>query len=610
MGNNYIIEDIYQGGASTFKPYPTKDTFKTGRFGETTDPRTANVLKEVSDKLSSGIKHIEVEMVSPEIFDSVPKQQLEEIKRLSKLTGIDVSVHGPVINVSGVDSRSGYSDAEREIAERKVTNALMRSHEINPDGNIPVNFHSGEGIPGSEWLSPSSKEWKKGEAEAKKLIVVNRENGRMVPLEKEMEYYPGGEVVPGEKTPEMRLDSLNNTEWTNSLFQVEVNRENAERIMKDIHPIFIAQYAQLTAEIEEAARAGKKPDLSRFSQEEFEQFNKVRSAHEFVKQAKLNADSLFSRAYEYAKKDGNTNSLKALERFSKIYGEQVGIDGRKITNPEKYFNPKIHADVLQTLISTLESTAPKSYVKIEDFAMEKSSETFGNAAFEAYKKFKDKAPTLVIENPPAGFALSRGEDIKNIVEGSRKQFIKKAVESGKFNEKEAEDAAKKLIGATWDVGHINMMKKYGWTDKDIIKETEKIAPYIKHVHLSDNFGYEHTELPMGMGNVPLKEMMEKLGKKGEEAAKIIEASGWWQHFRSSPFIYTAQGVGSPIYNTGVAPYWNQALGMHQDYFGGMGLMLPQTHYETFGAGFSQLPGELGGQKQGGQGSRLSGRGME
>ena len=596
--NNYIIEDIYQGGASTFKPYPTKDTFRVGKFGETTDPRNANVLKEVSDKLSSGTKHIEVEMVSPEVFDSIPKQQLEEVKRLAKLTGIDVSVHGPVINTSGLDPRSGYSEAEREIAERKVTNALMRSHEINPDGNIPVNFHSGEGIPGSEWLP--SKERKDGR-EARKLIVVNRESGRLVPLEEEKEFYPGGEVFEKTRTPEKRLESLNSTDWKNSLFQIEVNRENAERIVRDVHPVISARFA--------AWQSGKL-NPEEVSEEERAQMHKVASAFEFIQQAKQSADALFSRAYEYAKKDNDKDKIKALNEMSVNYGKLVGIEKGDVVDKVKYLDPKLHAQAIFGLTQGLEQVTPKSYVKVEDFALEKSSQTYGNAAFEAFKKFKDNAPTLVIENPPAGFVLSRGEDIKNIVVESRKQFVKKAVESGKFSEGEAEKAASKLIGATWDVGHINMMRKYGYSEKDIIKETERVAPYVKHVHLSDNFGFEHTELPMGMGNVPLKQMMEKLGKKGEDATKIIEAGQWWQHFRTSPFAYTLKGMGSPIYNTGVAPYWNQAVGMQQDYFGGMGLMLPQINYETFGAGFSQLPGELGGQKQSAQGSRMSGRGME
>ena len=60
----------------------------------------------------------------------------------------------------------------------------------------------------------------------------------------------------------------------------------------------------------------------------------------------------------------------------------------------------------------------------------------------------------------------------------------------------------------------------------------------------------------------------------------------------------------------MSPYWNQNPAFQQSYLGGYGMMLPQTHYETFGAGFSRLPSELGGQKAGAEGSRMSGRGME
>ena len=56
----------------------------------------------------------------------------------------------------------------------------------------------------------------------------------------------------------------------------------------------------------------------------------------------------------------------------------------------------------------------------------------------------------------------------------------------------AKNVAKQMIGATWDVGHINMMRKKGYSEKDVIKETKEIAPFVKHVHLSDNFGLDHT----------------------------------------------------------------------------------------------------------------------
>ena len=96
----------------------------------------------------------------------------------------------------------------------------------------------------------------------------------------------------------------------------------------------------------------------------------------------------------------------------------------------------------------------------------------------------------------------------------------------------------------------------------------------------------------------------------KEAKKIVEAAQWWQHFQSPPVQATLELIGSPIYADGVGPYWNQTAGLQQGYFEGMGMMLPQINYETFGAGFSQLPVELGGQRAGAQGSRMSGRGME
>jgi hypothetical protein len=71
-----------------------------------------------------------------------------------------------------------------------------------------------------------------------------------------------------------------------------------------------------------------------------------------------------------------------------------------------------------------------------------------------------------------------------------------------------------------------------------------------------------------------------------------------------------EAMGSPIYSMQMAPYWNQSLGLQQGYFSGYGGMLPQGNYETFGAGFSNLPAELGGQRGGAGGSRMSGKPME
>jgi len=599
----YTISNLYQGGYSSFKPSYASSSYdpkiSAGSIGLTTDPRTMNLLADVSQKLSSGVKYVDVTAVSPDYFDNISKQQTKEVRRLAKLTGVDVDVHGPVINPAGF-TQNGWSESERELTEKKIVNTLMRSHELNPDGNIHVNFHSSEGLPGSQPFAPSKR--KEGE-EYKTIIAVNRETGRLIPLESDVQYTPGGEKVEARTlTPEKRMESLNHTEWENSLFQVEVSRENAERIMQDVHPLIVARNIAL--------KTGQL-NPEEISRDEAAQIKKVDSAMEFIKQARLSADSLFSKAYKVAEADKDNEKIELLRKISKRYGEVTGLD--KIEdkkNVEKYLNPKVHADALFELMQNLERIPPKTYVPVEEFAIEKGAKTYGNAAFTAYKKFKDTAPTLVIENPPAGQALATGGEIKKIVEESRKQFVSNAVKEG-MSQKQAQKEAEKLIGATWDVGHANMLRKFGYSQEETIEEAAKVKSVLKHIHLSDNFGMEHTELPMGMGNVPFKEIMAKLGEKGYEAKKLIEAGQWWAQMKSPPFQETLEGIGSPVYSMKMAPHWDQAPGLYQGYSDGLtGAWLPQINYETFGTGFSRLPSDLGGARPGAQGSRMSGRGME
>ncbi len=605
-GEGYSINPIYTGGYSSLKSNYDKSTsydnkISAGTLALTTDPRTMNLVADVSTKLSSGIKNIDVTAVTPEYFDNISKQQTKEVRRLAKLTGIDVDVHGPVINPAGI-VQGGWSESERELAEKKVVSTLMRSHELNPDGNIHVNFHSSEGVTGSQFLPPSERNGEKGNY--KRLIVVNRETGRMAPLEPEVKYSPGGEEVEAKTlTPEKRLSMLNDTEWKNSLFQIEVNRENAERILHDVHPIMVERF--LAYQTKKLAPKDVLPD-------ELPQFKKIISASDFIEQAHLSADSLFSKSYEIAKMDNDAKKMDYLKKVSKEYGEAIGINGKEVEDASKYFNPVIQANAIRKLISDLENpeAVPSSYIPIEKFALDKGSETFGNAAYASYKKFKDKSPTLVIENPPAGQALATGKDIKEIVEESRKKFVANAVNEG-MSEEHAKKEAKKLIGATWDVGHANMLRKFGYSEKETIQEAAEVKDVLKHIHLSDNFGMEHTELPMGMGNVPFKEIMKKLGEKGYEAKKLIEAGQWWAQMKSAPFQETLEGIGSPIYGMKMAPYWDQAAGLYQSYSEGLqGRWIPQINYETFGSTFSGLPPELGGTRPGAAGSRMSGRPMQ
>jgi hypothetical protein len=583
---------------------------RAGDLALSTDPRNANVLADASAKFSTGVKHMELEFLSPEIFDSIPKQQLKEINRLNKLIGTSASVHGPVIDTSGI-SQQGYSEINRENSERKIVDTIMRSHEIDPNGNVLVNFHSAEGVPGSEWKKiPSAKEGSEGEA--KRLIVVDRETGRISAVEGDKKFYPGGiyggmsEVKGNERveiplevgkfhSPEKILEIQNSTSWDDSLNQLIFTKERADEILRKNE----FQIRQLMEDAREARIKGKEKEFLReLTPIQRDAYMALETAQSYLQDVNMHINNAFSKAYEY----GTEEQKQALKEISKRYSKNME-EIRK--NPVDVVG---ESQAMRELLFQLKdsSLAPEKFVPVEKFTLEKSSKTFGNAAFEGYKKFGDKAPIVAIENPPAGFGLSTGEDLKNLVVESRNQFVKKAVEEKHISESEAKKLAEKFIGATWDVGHINMLRSKGFGEEEIIKESEKIAPYLKHVHLSDNFGFEHTELPMGMGNVPLNEIMKKLGQKGFEAKKIVEAGQWWQHFKTPPIAESLEGLGASFYTSRTAPYWNQAVGLQQGYMTGYGLMLPSVHYETFGSGFSMLPQELGGDRQQGAGGRMGG----
>lgn len=634
MGD-YDIENLYQGGYSSFKSN-YGDLFtgyraSAGDLGLTTNPRNANIIKEVSDKLSGGVKKMELALVTPDIFDSIPKQQLKEVNRLSKLTGIDVSVHAPVVDSAGI-GKQGFSELDRESAENRMVHVIERATEVDPRGNMPVVVHASEGIPGTEWkVIPWKEKGIKGEA--KRIIAIDKESGQMRPIEEDIRYYPDMEMpkegvierlksgqitekdirnnrgkyfeeVPLEKgktlSPEKLLEISNSSKWDNEISQLLFNKERADEILQKN----AVQIQHLMKTLENKSRKEQEEILKKHP-EERQALNHYNNANEYIKDTELNIHSLFSRAYKY----GNKEQKEKLSKIKDKYQEVLHEEGGSLTG---------QSNALQFLIDELKGKdselapeiklAPQMLVPIEKFAVEQSSKTFGNSVFKAYKKLGDKAPFLSIENPPVGHGLPTGEDLKNLVIASREKFVESAVKDG-MNKKEAEKKAEKLIGATWDVGHINMLRRQGFDKKQIIEETKKVAPFVRHVHLSDNFGFEHTELPMGMGNVPLKEMMEKLGEEGFEGRKIIEAGNWWQHFQTNPFKESLEGLGSSMYSEGVGPYWNQSVGLQQGYFSGYGNMLPQGNFEQFGGGFSQLPTDLGGQR-GGSGSRVSGRPME
>ena len=178
-----------------------------------------------------------------------------------------------------------------------------------------------------------------------------------------------------------------------------------------------------------------------------------------------------------------------------------------------------------------------------------------------------------------------------------------------ISEEEARRLASQFIGVTWDVGHINMLRKQGFTEQEILQEAKKIAPLVKQVHITDNFGFGDVHLPAGMGNVQIKEQLKELEKKGfkiEKGRLVHEGGGWWQHFKTDPIIEAMGNLDTPLYTMDAQQSWKYIRDTEGVYRYGFGDLLPEVHFkELYGGGFASLPKELGGQI-GGDKSRFSG----
>ena len=614
MGEYFYEGAAYSLDSNKADPY-TGYRLTSAELGITTNPTTMNQLKEVSDKLNLGGKSVEMEGLKPEIFDAIPEQHLDEIRRLSKLTGAEVSVHGPLIEASGF-TREGWSEAGRLEAENQMLNAVSRSHKLNPQGNISVNFHSSAALPeGEEKIKINGKEV------SKSMYAIDSMTGQIRPLEETKRYFPGEKK---EFVPKEEINILNERQWSSNISQLDFYAHRGSDSVEHAFNVLTGKRAEIVENAEEQSEREKNSlELYSFYQqhpEVIEQLPEPRKqyfkegmqalehAGPSLRDAYSILKELYNRAYFSAERNKDEEAIKKLNAYKgDIEKEVTGIrEGRTIENdPAKL---KSFSRVIRDGVKVLNSIkTPSLYEPLNNFIIDKSAQSFADVALKSYEKFGETAPIINIENPPAGqFAISRAEELKKLVEDARNKFVEKAVDDKKLSKSEAERVAEKLIGATWDVGHINMLRKYGYDKSDIVKETEKIAPLVKHIHLSDNFGMEHTELPMGMGNVPTKEILEKLKKAGvlEGTKKIVEAGDWWTQLRIAPTLEYLESFSSPLYPMTAGPYWNQIRSTYGNYFGGYGNMLPEQHFSLYGAGFSGLPTELGGQMAGRQ--RLAG----
>ena len=429
-----------------------------------------------------------------------------------------------------------------------------------------------------------------------RMVAVDQESGQFVPMKREVKHYPG-EAKGKIYTPEDHLRIANRSHWDNQLSQLLIYKLEGDKIIKDNYPLI------KDINPEDIKNMDQRDQVAIQAANE-----KLNNARTHLDNAQLTLQGIFHEAYKYSESNETKKELlkasneykKRMSQYARTGGDVTVLSGavqglitsmREITSGQVIKEGKV-----------IDIDVPLKYAPIETFATEKASNTLSKVAFEAYKKFGSTAPIVSVENPPYGTALSSGKDIKGLIKTSRDKLTKQLVKEGK-TKTEANAIASQMIGITWDTSHIAMMRKQGFGKEQLIKEAREVAPLVKHVHFNDNFGSTHTDLPPGMGTVPMKEIMQELEKKGFKGAKIFEGGNFFQHFQTSPLPYVLEAAGSPLYESG-GPNWNQMGGLGS-YVMERGPVNPPTHHKLYGSRFEAMPLELGGEMPGGDRGRLA-----
>jgi len=644
MAESY--EGFYEGAGSTFNSeYRIGYKMSGSHLGFPGSAQTANQLGETMNAIKHGVKTFEVTMVDAAASETIPRQHFEEMRALMKLTGVKPSVHAPILDAAGFGEQ-GWSPEGRDDNERRLFGAIEKAQALDPSGNLPIVLHASAGAPGTEWM-PGDEKLGEGKFTMKKATMINQETGQLQAINRDYQFRPGTDptksYIIDDETGRKRetkggapgilfdaegsIDSANSSDWKNRMTEVAQMTKHVEEIIGS-SPINLGDYKNgyiiegtnkvVELDIRDGSLKGTKP-LGELDVESGQAgaYNQIRKAGIFLNNAELSFGSAFHQAYKY----GTPEQKKQLKELSDYYETnsekipeviQVNKDETVVDIWAPVRKQELLVKSLEKLQNITRGKTPKVFELSEKFAMDKAAMTFGNLAAKSYDKFGEKAPVLAVENMFQGMAFSRAEDMRDLVNKSRENFVEHLVGEG-MSKDEAKKLAEKKLGVTWDVGHLNIMKKKGFTDKDVIEQTKLISKdksMVKHVHLTDNFGYQDTHLAPGMGNVPIKAILEELEKTGrlDEMRKIVEAPSMIQHFKVAPHSMTLAAFGSPIYGMKSAGSWDQGFNLQGNYFGGYGSLNPQTHHSYFGAGFTTMPVELGGAMPGGQ-SRFGGAPM-
>ncbi|MBI4155511.1 hypothetical protein HY498_05510 [Candidatus Woesearchaeota archaeon] len=486
--------------------------------------------------------------------ESYGKDEREAMRQLAKVNEVKVTTHSSfrAPPLSGF-AEGGFNKDVAASSVQELRKAIDFATDVAQGG--PVVVHTGE------WQRPVKKEEVFGKAkfeayegEPETVQFANTETGEVRTLRSDLRLPIPKAARPGVNPWEEPLrDKRGDIIFEEKPLTLKEIAEKQNKKLSDVYSDFLQnqlnQSRGQAEEYKERARTIREQfELIKNTYKEVERFlekgetkNAELTSLQFLERSKLEPPPGTTAYKEYLKEGGAVERLKEI-----VKRETDTIKGYEEFAAAREFEAK-------RVEQEIGSSKP-----IEEVGLKRTAQSVSTAAMYAYDKEKKaglKEPIFIApENVFAETYGGRPDELRKIIQESRKEMTRKLVEQKKMSEEEAKNVAKEHIKATIDIGHAYTWRKYfSGSDEDfkkwLLKEMKDLAKdgIIGHVHLTDNFGYDDEHLTIGEGKVPVREFIDEIKKEGYKGIMIAEVGGQPEGKLHEALLGSWRSLNSPIY---------------------------------------------------------------
>ena len=473
--------------------------------------------------------------------ESVSRSEREDIRLLAKVNQVELSTHAsPNVSLSGL-TQQGFSEEQTEKALFEVKKAI--EFAADTAGGGPVVLHA------QEFPRSIAEHYKKekftqypGEEEKAIIPLADERTGQLITLRRDIQV---PEPVRDERTGEPIRDEegkikvvMKDFNYYENQFKKLTETEKKDKYNNNVGKYFYEQYQQ--RQIEQAeGQAEYYGDNVRKLEKAKEKFSKnINEYKETMKSAKDKEAAKSFIITSLVQQGIFPDPSKQADEFEKALKNPVEFLDKELKEVNRSLTGWREGEISARRQAVQTQEEGKRIKPIEEVGVERSAKAMARAALFGYnveKSRKLERPIMIsVENYEPELYGGHPQEMKKLIQEARKDMVEELTKKDSYalSEKEAREIAQDRIKMTFDVGHLNMWRKFfQGTDEEFKKwVNEQVDDLTKskilgHVHITDNFGYHDEHLTPGEGTAPIKELLRKLEAKGYKGNIIAEPGG-------------------------------------------------------------------------------------